>query len=168
MEVSFRILQKDELHLVRQVADVVWPITFREILSPEQIAYMMKMMYAPEVMDKEFDEGIRFCLVEDDANPIGYIVWGQCDEVATAAKLHKCYLLPEYQGKGIGTQMLQQAIAYAKEAGYKSLRLNVNRHNAKAIKAYNRNGFQTIQTVDNPIGNGYFMNDFVMEKILDS
>lgn len=163
MDIRIRILSQDELHLVRQVADVVWPITFREILSPEQIAYMMKMMYAPEVMEKEFHEGIRFCLVEDGAKPIGYIVWGQCDSEPTAAKLHKCYLLPEYQGKGIGSRMLQQAMEYAREEGYKLLRLNVNRHNAKAIKAYNRNGFKTIETVDNPIGNGFFMNDYVME-----
>ena len=54
----------------------------------------------------------------------------------------------------------------AREAGYKHLRLNVNRQNAKAIKAYDRNGFKTIETVDNPIGNGFFMNDYVMEADL--
>lgn len=163
MDISIRILEKHELGLVREVADVVWPVTFRPILAPEQITYMMKMMYAPEVMDSEYDSGIRFYCVFDGARAIGYLVWGACDAHPGTAKLHKCYLLPEYQGQGIGSLMLSSAKKYAAEAGYSHLRLNVNRHNDKAIKAYRRNGFVTVETVDNPIGNGFFMNDYVME-----
>jgi ribosomal protein S18 acetylase RimI-like enzyme len=53
-----------------------------------------------------------------------------------------------------------------KDAGYAYLRLNVNRQNAKAIKSYKKNSFETIQTVNNDIGNGFFMNDYVMETEL--
>lgn len=158
-----RPLKKEELHLVREVADIVWPVTFREILSPEQIVYMMQMMYAPDVMQREFDESVRFHGIFDDEKAIGYFTWGPCDSAPQTAKLHKCYLLPDYQGKGIGSQMLHLAMKAAKNAGFLRLRLNVNRNNAKAIKAYLRNGFQTIASVDNPIGNGFFMNDYVME-----
>ena len=52
MNISIRLLGKDELKLVRKVADIVWPVTFKEILSQEQIDYMMEMMYAAKVMDK--------------------------------------------------------------------------------------------------------------------
>ncbi|MCR5381406.1 MAG: GNAT family N-acetyltransferase [Lentisphaeria bacterium] len=166
MNISIRLLGKDELKLVRQVADIVWPVTFKEILSPEQIAYMMEMMYAQSVMDKEFDEGIHFYGVFDGTDAVGYLIWGHYDGAPQTAKLHKCYLLTDYQGKGIGSMMLQTAKAFAREAGYKHLRLNVNRQNAKAIKAYVRNDFKTIETVDNPIGNGFFMNDYVMETDL--
>ena len=166
MNISIRLLGKDELKLVRQVADAVWPVTFKEILSPEQIAYMMEMMYAQSVMDKEFDEGIHFYGVFDGTDAVGYLIWGHYDGAPQTAKLHKCYLLTDYQGKGIGSMMLQTAKAFAREAGYKHLRLNVNRQNAKAIKAYVRNDFKTIETVDNPIGNGFYMNDYVMETDL--
>lgn len=163
MDIRIRILDKPELALVRRVADMVWPVTFREILSPEQIAYMMEMMYAPAVMEREYDDGISFYGVFDGEKPVGYLIWGRSDSAPDTAKLHKCYLLPEYQGKGIGSMMLNEAKAYAKEAGFAKLRLHVNRNNAKAIKAYTRNGFQTVATVDKPIGNGFFMNDYVME-----
>lgn len=168
MNIAIRKLEKHELKLVREVADIVWPITFQEILSQEQIAYMMEMMYATEVMSNEFDSGITFHGVFDDGCPIGYLVMGPCDEHAGTAKLHKCYLLPEYQGKGIGSMMLQEAKKIAIQAGYSRLRLNVNRQNTKAIKAYIRNGFATVESVDNPIGNGFFMNDYVMEVPLDT
>jgi len=163
MDIHLRILDKAELALVRRVADIVWPITFQEILSPEQMAYMMEMMYAAEVMEREYDEGVSFCGVFDGEKPIGYLAWGRSDSAPDTAKLHKCYLLPEYQGKGIGSMMLNKAKVYAKEAGFAKLRLNVNRNNAKAIKAYVRNGFQTVETVDRAIGHGFFMNDYVME-----
>ena len=166
MDISIRLLGKDELKLVRKVADIVWPVTFKEILSPEQIDYMMEMMYAAKVMDKEFDEGIHFYGVFDGTDAVGYLIWGHYDGAPQTAKLHKCYLLTDYQGKGIGSMMLQTAKAFAREAGYKHLRLNVNRQNAKAIKAYVRNDFKTIETVDNPIGNGFYMNDYVMETDL--
>ena len=166
MDVTFRLLKKEELHLIRQVADIVWPVTFAPILSKEQIAYMMEMMYAPEVMEREYDEGIQFRCVMDGEKPIGYIVMGPCHEVEGTMKLHKCYLLPEYQGQGIGTAMLKEAKSIAAQQGYARLRLNVNRNNAKAIKAYIRNDFQTVATVDNPIGNGFYMNDYVMEVSL--
>lgn len=163
MNIAIRRLVRNELPLVREVADVVWPVTFGEILSPEQLVYMMKMMYASDVMEREFDEGIRFNGVFDGGRAVGYLIWGDCPEHPGTAKLHKCYLLPEYQGLGIGSYMLRECKKLAARDGYVRLRLNVNRHNAKAIKAYLRNGFATVETVDNPIGNGFYMNDYVME-----
>ena len=166
MDISIRLLKKDELGLIRQIADVVWPVTFAPILSKEQIAYMMQMIYAPEVMDREYDEGVQFRCVFDGEKPIGYITMGPCGSLAGTMKLHKCYLLQEYQGKGIGSMMLKEAMRLAAEQGYRRLRLNVNRNNEKAIRAYTRNGFKTVETVDNPIGGGFFMNDYVMETTL--
>ena len=52
--------------------------------------------------------------------------------------------------------------------GAQFLRLNVNKHNEKAIRAYLRNGFRTVESVKNDIGNGFFMDDYVMEKRLNS
>lgn len=163
MDIQIHKLDKSQLHLVREVADKVWPVTFREILSDDQISYMMDMMYAKDVMEREYDGGISFHGVFDGDKPIGYLVWGRCADEESSAKLHKCYLLPEYQGKGLGSRMLQECIQLARGAGCRFLRLNVNRFNEKAIRAYLRNGFRTMESVDNPIGNGYYMNDYVMQ-----
>jgi ribosomal protein S18 acetylase RimI-like enzyme len=47
----------------------------------------------------------------------------------------------------------------------KALQLQVNRFN-KAKEFYEKLGFTVIKTADFDIGNGYFMNDYVMEKKL--
>ena len=153
------------LEIVRRIADDVWPKTFREILSPEQIVYMMKMMYAPEVMEKELVSGIHFRAAFVEGTAAGYTSWAPY-AIPGTAKLHKVYLLQEFQGRGIGSAMLADAAEQARKAGFTRLRLNVNKHNARARRAYFRNGFIDVEAVKIDIGHGFFMDDFVMEKVL--
>lgn len=80
-------------------------------------------------------------------------------------KLHKIYVLPEAQGKGIGKALMEEVIAKAKNKGQLALSLNVNREN-KAVAYYKSLGFKIIKTEDILIGNGFFMNDYVMELLL--
>lgn len=56
MEIK-QITNSADLRIIREIADRVWPETFAAILSPEQIVYMMKMMYAPEVLAAELARG---------------------------------------------------------------------------------------------------------------
>ena len=163
---AFRELDTPEsLAAVRAIAASIWPETFRTILSPEQIVYMMKMMYAPEVMEKELADGYRFEVLTVGGMDAGYISYSAYGIPGTA-KLHKVYLLSRFHGQGYGTLMLRHAEARCRELGFQRLRLNVNKHNARAIRAYERNGFVTVESVKNDIGGGFFMDDFVMEKKL--
>ena len=101
------ITETADLQIVRDIADSIWPETFQRILSPEQIKYMMHMMYAPEVMEKEFRNGYHFLLLYVENEPAGYMVWSPWEEEpATTAQLHKLYLLSEHHRKGYGHAML--------------------------------------------------------------
>ena len=155
----------ESLQVIRNIAADVWPRTFAEILSPEQISYMMDMMYAPEVMERELKDGGHFETVKINNVPSGYFSWSKYDQSDTA-KLHKVYLKHEFHGQGIGSAMLKQAEQKIKAAGFRKVRLNVNKNNSKAIRAYERNNFVNIESVKIDIGNGFFMDDFVMEKTL--
>lgn len=164
---EFQKLETPEsLKLVRAIADEVWPNTFRAILSPEQIAYMMKMMYAPEVMNRELASGVRFELLRIDGAPAGYLIWSAYEGHCGTAKLHKVYLLERYHFQGYGKRMLARAAEEARAAGFSRLLLTVNKHNEKAIAAYLRNGFVRTESVKTDIGNGFFMDDFIMVKDL--
>jgi ribosomal protein S18 acetylase RimI-like enzyme len=165
MKTSFLTLDTPEsLQIVRDIAAEVWPKTFAPILPPEQIPYMMKMMYAPEVMEREQREGYHFAALVVDGTPSGYISWSPYH--GETAKLHKVYLLTSCQGKGFGRMMLDYASEVCRAAGFDTLRLNVNKHNERAIAVYLKNGFRTVESVKNDIGGGFFMDDYVMEKRL--
>ena len=147
-----------ELARVRSIADDVWPKTFRGILSPEQIIYMMNMMYAPEIMEKELASGYTFELLVIDGRDAGYMVYAPYEP--GTMKLHKLYLLEEFQGKGYGQKMLRHVINVASGHGFSSVILAVNKQNQKAQKAYKRFGFECYKSVQVDIGNGFIMDDY--------
>ena len=157
----------DSLAVVRDIAAEIWPETFRAILPPEQIPYMMKMMYAPEVMERELSSGYAFDLLTVDGKDAGYMVYSPTGEPGTM-KLHKLYLLSEYHGCGCGQKMLQHVISISSELGYRSVILAVNKQNYKAQKAYKRFGFILEKSVCVDIGNGFFMDDYLFRFRMDN
>ena len=159
MELFISLQTADELSRIRAIANDVWPKTFRDILSPEQIDYMMKMMYSPEVMEKELISGYTFDLLSIDGRDAGYMVYAPYDEPGSM-KLHKLYLLEEYHGKGYGQKMLQHVIDAAEKRGFSAVILAVNKQNIKAQKAYKRFGFEHYKSVQIDIGNGFIMDDY--------
>ena len=164
--ITLRGVSKTEYGKVRELAETIWPKCYKDILSPEQIRYMLDMMYSEDAIADDVSEKTRYRFIMDDTEIAGFLAWGPLIPDPPVAKLHKLYLLPEKQGQGVGSRAMELVKQQIKEAGYAYLRLNVNRQNGKAIKSYQKNGFETIQTVNNDIGNGFFMNDYVMETEL--
>jgi ribosomal protein S18 acetylase RimI-like enzyme len=160
---QIRLLQKKELPKVQSIAHHTWPSTFANILSQEQIEYMLNWMYSLEMLESQLDKGHTFLLAEEEGKELGFAGFELNYSEGLKAKLHKIYLLPEAQGKGAGKALILEVAERAKKAGQKSLLLNVNKYNQKAIEFYNRIGFQEIYKEVIDIGNGYVMDDVVME-----
>ncbi len=152
-----------DIPLIRELTFNVWPQTYRSILTSEQIDYMLEMMYSPSSLEKQMQDGCIFIIVYNDEEPVGFASYQLLDN--NVAKLHKIYVLPSQQGKGTGNYLLDYIIKGVKELGTASLQLQVNRNN-KAKAFYEKKGFVVIQETDFDIGNGYYMNDYVMEKKL--
>ena len=81
-------------------------------------------------------------------------------------KLHKLYLLSEHHGHGHGSEAIRHVEQRARASGCAYLILAVNKRNEKAIHAYRANGFSVRREVVTDIGNGYVMDDCVMEKFV--
>lgn len=160
-------LAKVDLQIVQAIAHRTWPNTFGEILSPAQISYMLKMMYDLSVLEAQSDKGHTFLLIEEDGQEMGFAGF-ELNYYAEGpkAKLHKIYLLPASQGKGMGKKLILDVARRAKEAGQQSLLLNVNKYNQKAIEFYQYIGFVEIYKEVIDIGHGYVMDDVVMELAL--
>ena len=152
-----------DIPLIRELTYKVWPQTYLDILTSEQIGYMLEMMYSPASLEKQMKDGCCFIIVYNDNNPVGFASYQLISK--EVAKLHKIYVLPSQQGKGTGNHMLDYVIQQVKDQGAASLQLQVNRNNS-AVSFYEKKGFTVIEEADFDIGNGYYMNDFVMEKKL--
>ena len=153
----------DHIALVRELTFKVWPQTYAAIISSAQIDYMLEMMYSEVSLKKQMEEGCQFLIISDDDLPVGFASYQET--MPQVFKLHKIYVLPSQQGKGAGKFLLDHIITEMKNKKAKALQLQVNRYN-KAKNFYERLGFVVIDEKDFDIGNGYFMNDYIMEKKL--
>ena len=155
-----------DLSLIQDMAHQTWPQTFSAILSLEQIEFMLDMMYSQEALKAQINEKNHvFLLAREGDDYLGYISYELNYQNEQLTKIHKIYLLPVSQGKGVGRQLIDTVANIAVKQANNRLGLNVNRYN-KAVQFYERRGFSIIdqQTID--IGNGFLMDDFVMEKPL--
>jgi GNAT superfamily N-acetyltransferase len=109
------------------------------------------------------EEGCTFIIVYDDHAPVAFASYNETKPQTW--KLNKIYILPSQQGKGTGKFMINYIVDEIKALHAKALQLQVNRHN-KAKDFYEKLGFKIIETADFDIGNGFFMNDYVMELSL--
>lgn len=163
---KIRKISTEELPLVRDVALDVWPKTFSDVLTPTQIDFMMDWMYSLESLKNQVEEKNHvFLLGEENHKPIGYCSY-QLDTKEVKTKIHKIYLLQETQGKGYGKMLIEEVRSIAKQNGQSHIYLNVNRHNHKAISFYLKIGFYEAYREVIDIGNGFVMDDIVMEMAI--
>jgi ribosomal protein S18 acetylase RimI-like enzyme len=160
---QIRTIDKKELHLVRAIALDVWPKTFADVLTPTQIDFMMDWMYSMESLTEQVSEkGHVFLVAEENGLPVGFCSY-QLDAKGNKTKIHKIYLLQETQGKGYGKQLIEEVKSIARQNKQSHVYLNVNRHNHKAIQFYLKIGlYEDFREVID-IGNGFVMDDLVME-----
>ena len=163
---QIKIASSEDISTIQDIAYKTWPDTYKNILSHEQLSYMLNMFYHKDVLQKQFeDNSFSFIISLTNNTSAGFAAYSLISSDGQY-KLHKLYILPEYQSKGIGKFMLDFILSDLKNKNAKRLTLNVNRKN-KAIPFYLSRNFKIIKKEDNDIGNGYFMNDYVMEKLVD-
>lgn len=151
-----------DIPLIRRMAAVTFPATYAPLLTPEQVAFMMEWMYSPESLRRQLTaERHVYFVAEASDGPAGYV--SVQPEGNDLYHLQKLYVLPARQGTGLGALLFRHAVAYIRRVhpGPCRMELNVNRQNP-AVGFYERMGMRRLREGDFPIGNGYYMNDYIM------
>jgi GNAT superfamily N-acetyltransferase len=152
----------DLAHRVSHLAQIIWRECYADIISEEQIDYMLDRDQSKEAIAKQIAEkGYEYRIVTDDDNDIGYYAYFRNGD---SLILSKIYLLREARGKGFGTLALKDVYLYAEEHGSRTICLRVNKKNVKAIKTYEANHFTIFCEDKSDIGQGFFMDDYLMKK----
>jgi GNAT superfamily N-acetyltransferase len=153
-----RLLERDELSVVKSLAYDIWPRVYDYMISSGQISYMLSLMYNLDKLKQQWDEGVKFVVLEVEGMPQGFVSFEEKDECIF---LQKLYLRPEMQGQGFGKKMLRVAMDFAIDTKKPSIELTVNRNN-KSLEFYMNQGFQIKEEKNFDIGGGYFMNDYIL------
>ena len=158
-----RIACREDIPLIGAMADIAFRDAYKDILTPEQTEYMMEMMYSEDSLARQMTvRGDVFFLIDgkgyasvrpDGLSPDGRSVY----------HLEKLYVLPAFQGLGLGKLLFESIVHYivAQCDNAPVLELNVNRHNP-AVTFYEHMGMHRDRQGDFPIGRGFYMNDYIM------
>lgn len=166
-EFSIKMAQECDLETIHQMAQVVFRHTYRDILSPEQMEYMMDWMYSLPNLKGQLSDGHIYYIAYCGEEPCGYLSVqreGVDDSGVEVFHLQKIYVMPAYQGGGLGRILMEQAIRHVK--GVKSgsaarIELNVNRANP-SVEFYKHFGLEILRQGDFEIGHDFYMNDYIM------
>jgi len=153
----------EHLPIVIDLTKKIWPVAYGEILSKAQLDYMIDKFYNETALREQIEvKGHVFYLAQDENEKyVGFVSY-EINSEPNKAKIHKIYVLPETQGTGLGRQFFELVKEKAIKNHQKAIFLNVNKYN-NAIHFYYKLGFIKIKDEVIDIGNGYVMDDYVME-----
>ena len=155
----------ENIPLIKEIAEKSWRKHYPGILSNEQIEYMLEQMYSETELQNHFENpNYHYYLLSDNENFLGIMGFENHYQEKTT-KLHRIYLLEEAKGKGLGKDALQFLKEQAKNSGDERIILNVNKQNP-SYYFYVSQGFKVYEEGVFEIGNGYVMDDYLMEYFL--
>ena len=155
-------LKIEQLPIVIDLTKKIWPVAYGEILSKAQLDYMIDKFYNETALRELIQKGHVFYLAQDDKdNYVGFVSY-EINSEPNKTKIHKIYVLPETQGTGLGRQFFELVKEKAIENQQNAIFLNVNKYN-NAMHFYTKLGFAKVKDEVIDIGNGYVMDDYVME-----
>jgi ribosomal protein S18 acetylase RimI-like enzyme len=152
----------ENIQIIIELTKKIWPVAYGKILTMAQLDYMIDKFYNETALLELIDKGHVFYLAQDDnGKEVGFVSYELNSEL-NKTKIHKIYVLPETQGTGLGRQFFELVKEKAIENHQSAIFLNVNKYN-NAIHFYTKLGFTKIKGEVIDIGNGYVMDDYVME-----
>lgn len=141
-----------------ELASAIWHEYWTEILSSQQIDYMVEKFQSEYAINKQIaSENYAYYYIIANNVKAGYF---GISERESCVFLSKLYISKDFRHKGLGTKAFEKIKQLA--CG-KKIQLTVNKYNSNTIKAYNKWGFKTVDSVVTDIGNGFVMDDYIME-----
>ena len=154
--------EKPELEKLVVLIREIWQEYYTPLIGAAQVEYMLEIFQSVDaIMHQIANENYRYYGVLCDGELAGYYAAKHSGN--DRVFLSKLYVAAKYRGSGLGKEMLQHLINAARTIGGKTIWLTVNKHNS-TVNIYRKLGFITTGEVVTDIGNGYVMDDYVMEK----
>ena len=159
------IIKADEnkVHEIRDIAYKTWPISYLDIISDEQINFMLDKMYDINTLIEQINKHHhQFYILYQSDLPIGFVGFEFNYDKNGTTKIHKLYVLPETKGLGYGKMLMDFTVNKVKEQHLHIIVLNVNKKNP-ALQFYLKYGFKITEEVVLDIGNNFVMDDYLMQ-----
>ncbi len=155
------VKSRANITIVADLAHTIWTEHYTPIIGAKQVTYMLDKFQSAAAIQDQVQSGIRYYLMLYKDEYVGYFSYSINEDFLF---LSKFYVLKSARGKGIGKAALQFIEDQVKELELKKIKLTVNKYNSNSINAYEKMGFDNVDAIVQDIGNGYVMDDYVLEK----
>ena len=141
MTYVIREMKQEDIHAVQNVAKIAWHDTYEGIIPREIQDSFLDEAYSDEKMKYRLKNTHLF-VAEEEGEVIGFANFSPV-RLQNEAELGAIYLLPDQQGKGIGSALLQSGIKALK--GIRKLYIHVEAANEKGKRFYEAKGFAELE-----------------------
>lgn len=138
-------IQQDQLAQAQQVIVAVCLEIWQDILTEENLRRYDSMSDIKNVQSHYFDNHGTFLVLVDGERVVGTGAIRKLDD--EICELKRMWFLKKYRGQGLGWKMAQMLFDFAKQAGYRKVRLDLanQERQPQALKFYSRLGFYSIE-----------------------
>lgn len=162
-DISIKTANVSDAPLLEALAKEIWTQHYADIITMEQISYMLDNFQSAEAILQDMQNGAVYDIAYADGEPCGYCA-AVPDE--TGLFLSKLYVRQSCRGQGIARALVSLIGERAKEIGAGRIWLKCNKYNTNSLAAYERLGFCVAYPCVTDIGNGFIMDDYALEKKL--
>ncbi len=150
----------DLVYSVTAVADEIWHEHFVPIIGEEQVDYMLEKFLSPDSLVEQINAGYQYYLLSYEYTFAGFA--GVHKENGSLF-LSKLYVDKDFRGMGIASYMFHQFIEMCKKNNLDKIWLTCNRNNKNTLDIYKHWGFKIVREEAADIGNGFVMDDYILE-----
>jgi len=151
---------KNDFKKLEPFAASIWEQHYTPIIGAEQVAFMLNKYQSAEAMFNQFSAGYKYALVIFGGQQAGYFAYDVKDQKEVF--ISKLYIHKDFRRRGLGRQVIDFIAKEAQALGCSTMTLSVNKDNSDSIQFYISYGFQTIKAQKVAIGEGFYMDDYVM------
>lgn len=159
---------KEQMDEIAVLATKIWHEHYASILTKNQIDYMVDQFQSASAIANQIEnEGYQYFGMIIKNTMVGYCAFKEEAEEKRLF-LSKIYIHKQYRGCGYASLAFDFLVQWCQERGYQKIWLTVNRFNETSIHVYEKKGFVKTRTQVADIGNGFVMDDYIMEKIIEA
>ena len=160
-----QVTSSQDIKTVAQLAHDIWTQHYVPIIGKDQVDYMLDKFQDAEAIKHQIETGYEYFLIYHEEIPSGYLALVP-DVNEKRMMISKIYVDSRFRGLNLGSKFLDFSIEKARNGTFNSIWLTVNKNNTKSIEWYQSKGFSIKENIEIDIGNGFVMDDYLMEMPL--
>ena len=151
----------EDATLLAQIGEITFREAYGGMVPDELMEDYVRNYFTASVMQLEMDEPSWFFIGEKEGKALGYI--RLAIRKPFVLYIPRIYILKEVYGSGLAQLLLQQAIEIAKEKNCTTIELSVWKRNPRAIRFYEKSGFQIVGETSFEWDKDHVDEDWLME-----